>query len=80
MLYASPVAYDVSQIPQAYQAVSYLINPLAGLIAAFRASLLPGSAMPPGWAVAWSAALAVSLFLFGAAVFRRMERKFADAV
>jgi homopolymeric O-antigen transport system permease protein len=80
MLYASPVAYDVSQIPPGYQAVYYLINPLAGLIAAFRASLLPGSAIPPGWAIVWSATLAVSLFLFGAAVFRRMERKFADAV
>lgn len=80
MLYASPVAYDVSQIPPAYQAAYYFVNPLAGLIAAFRASLLPGSAMPPGWALVWSATLAVSLFLFGAAVFRRMERKFADAV
>jgi lipopolysaccharide transport system permease protein len=80
MLYASPVAYDVSQIPPAYQAAYYLVNPLAGLIASFRASLLPASTMPPGWAVVWSATLAVGLFLFGAAVFRRMERKFADAV
>jgi homopolymeric O-antigen transport system permease protein len=80
MLYASPVAYDVAQIPRGYQTGYYLINPFAGLIAAFRASLLPGSAMPPGWAILWSAALALSLFLFGAAVFRRMERKFADAL
>ena len=47
MLYASPVAYDVSQIPERYQRLFYLINPLAALIVAFRSSLLPTSPMPP---------------------------------
>ena len=47
MLYASPVAYDVTQIPAGYQTAFYLVNPLAALIAGLRASLLPGSALPP---------------------------------
>ena len=80
MLYASPVAYDVSQIPDGYQRVFYLINPLAGPIVAFRASLVPGAAMPPLPYLAWSFGLAVGLFILGAAVFKRTERKFADAV
>jgi lipopolysaccharide transport system permease protein len=80
LLYASPVAYDVAQIPPQYQTAFYLVNPLAALIAGLRASLLPGSALPPVVFVAWSAMLALGLFVFGAAVFKRTERSFADVV
>lgn len=80
LLYASPVAYDVTQIPATYQTAFYLVNPLAALIAGLRASLLPGSALPPVVFVVWSAVLAIVLFLFGAAVFKRTERSFADVV
>ena len=79
LLYASPVAYEVSRIPTKYQSAFYLINPLAGLIEGFRWSTL-GRPMPPVLMLEWSAALAVVLFLFGAAVFRRAERKFADVI
>ncbi len=80
LLYASPVAYDVSQIPVRYQTAFYLVNPLAALIAGMRASLVPGGALPPLAFVAWSAAVAFGLFVFGAAVFKRTERSFADVV
>ncbi len=80
LLYASPVAYDVTQIPVGYQTAFYLVNPLAALISGLRASLLPGSALPPLVFVAWSASVAMTLFLFGAAVFKRTERSFADVV
>ena len=80
MLYASPVAYDVTQIPEAYQRWFYLINPLAAPIVAFRASLLPTSPMPPVSCLIWSAAVAAALFVIGAAVFKRTERRFADVV
>jgi lipopolysaccharide transport system permease protein len=78
-LYASPVAYEVTHIPAGYQTIFYLINPLAALIGAFRWSTL-GRPMPPLPLLTWSAAVAVGLFLVGAAVFRRTERKFADAL
>jgi lipopolysaccharide transport system permease protein len=80
MLYASPVAYDVTQIPGGYQQVFYLVNPLAAPIVAFRASVLPGCPMPPLPYLAWSAVMAAGLFVVGAAVFRRTERRFADVV
>jgi len=80
MLYASPVAYDVTQIPEAYQRWFYLINPLAAPIVAFRASLLPTSPMPPVPYLVWSAAVAAALFVIEAAVFKRTERRFADVV
>lgn len=79
LLYASPVAYEVTHIPAQYQPAFYLINPLAGLIGGFRWSTL-GRAMPPVPYLMWSTALSVALFLFGAAVFRRTERKFADVI
>ena len=80
MLYASPVAYDVTQIPERFQRLFYLVNPLAAPIVAFRASLLPTSPMPPLPYLAWSALIAVALFVLGAAVFKRTERRFADVV
>jgi lipopolysaccharide transport system permease protein len=80
LLYASPVAYDVTQIPPDYRTAFYLLNPLAALIAGLRASLLTGSSLPPLPFVAWSATIALSLFVFGAAVFKRTERSFADVV
>jgi lipopolysaccharide transport system permease protein len=80
LLYASPVAYDVSQIPDGYQRLFYLINPLAAPLVAFRASVLPTSAMPPLPFLVWSAAMAAALFAIGAAVFKRTERRFADVV
>ena len=89
MLYASPVAYDVTQIPESYQLgayalnlqqLFYFVNPLAAPIVAFRASLLPTAPMPPLPYLVWSAAVAGGLFVFGAAVFKRTERRFADVV
>jgi lipopolysaccharide transport system permease protein len=79
LLYASPVAYEVSRIPPEYRTAFYLVNPLAGLIEGFRWSTL-GRPMPPILMLEWSAGLAMVLFLFGAAVFRRTERKFADVI
>jgi lipopolysaccharide transport system permease protein len=79
LLYASPVAYDASQIASRYQSVFYLLNPLAALIGGFRWSVM-GTPMPPGIFVAWSAFVAAGTFVLGAAVFRRTERKLADVI
>lgn len=79
LLYASPVAYQVGHLPVVYRRAFYLANPLASLIEGFRWSLL-GYAPPP-WAFAVSsAATATVLFLVGAAIFRRMERRVADVI
>jgi lipopolysaccharide transport system permease protein len=78
-LYASPVAYEMSQIPDAYRSLMYLLNPLAPLIAGFRWSML-GRAPAPAAYVMWSAAVSVGMFAAGAAIFRRTERKLADVI
>jgi lipopolysaccharide transport system permease protein len=79
LLYASPVAYDVSQIAPRYQAPFYLLNPLAALIGGFRWSIM-GTSLPPARYIAWSIFVTVGLFFLGAAVFRRTERRFADVI
>ncbi len=79
LLYASPVAYDATQIATSYRSAFYVLNPLASVIAGFRWCIL-GSPPPPPIFLAWSALLAAGLFAFGAAAFRRTERKFADVI
>jgi lipopolysaccharide transport system permease protein len=79
LLYASPVAYDVSQMAPRYQAPFYLLNPLAALIGGFRWSIM-GTSFPPAGYIAWSIFVTIGLFILGAAVFRRTERRFADVI
>lgn len=75
LLYASPVGYPV---PERYRAF-FELNPLTGLLEAFRWSLLGG--VEPDWkGVLYSAAVAVIALLGGAFAFRKMERKFADVI
>ena len=57
LLYASPVSYRVSAVPEHYR-FYYCLNPLVGMIDAFRWSLLGGGAVEWG-TVAYSAAFAV---------------------
>lgn len=80
LLYASPVAYAVGQVPQRLRPF-YFLNPLSGLLEAFRWSLL-GSAggalhLP---SLCYSAALALAAFIVGMLSFKQMERRFADVI
>ena len=78
LLYASPVAYAYSAVPARWQAV-FALNPLTGLLEAFRWSLLGVGTLNWGM-VGYSTAVTVVVFLFGALAFKSMERKFADVI
>jgi lipopolysaccharide transport system permease protein len=78
LMYASPIAYAVSAVPAKLHVV-YALNPLSGLMEAFRWSLLGVGRLPTG-AVAYSAVVSVVTLLVGAAVFQKMERRFADVI
>lgn len=78
-MYASPVAYSVLAVPERYRTLYYL-NPLVGLVDAFRWSVLGVTHTPQWWAVGYSACFALGLLLVGAVMFKKMERKFADVV
>ncbi len=78
LLYLSPVAYAVSEVPAEYRPFYYL-NPLAALLEAFRWSLL-GTRPPQMEFLAYSCGLAVGGMLFAALFFKRLERGFVDAI
>jgi lipopolysaccharide transport system permease protein len=77
LLYASPVGYS-GKVGSAYGDFYYL-NPLAGLLDAWRWSVL-STPFPPAWAFWYAVAMAVGGLVVGALVFRRMERNFADVI
>jgi lipopolysaccharide transport system permease protein len=68
----------VSAVPAHYRAV-YFLNPLSGLLEAFRWSLL-GTGHLDGMVAACSALAALVIFAAGALAFKRMERTFADVI
>ena len=87
--FASPVAYALSRVtgpqsllPQWVKRL-YMFNPLAGLLSAFRWSLLPSynACRPPElWSIFYAAIVGIVVCVFGAYSFKRMERKFADVI
>ena len=77
-MYASPVAYPVSLVPERWRLL-YSLNPMAGVIEGFRWALL-GKGNPDFGVMTASAVVVMALLLGGIVYFRRMERTFADVV
>ena len=77
-LFATPVAYPSSLIPEQWRWI-YGLNPMAGVVEGFRWALL-GRTNAPG-AMLWvSVAVVIVLLVGGLYYFRRMEQEFADVV
>jgi lipopolysaccharide transport system permease protein len=77
-LFVSPVIYPVSLVRENLQWI-LAINPMAGVIHAYRASLL--GHQPIDWTLLGiSTMMIIALFLSGLYYFRRMERTFADVI
>jgi lipopolysaccharide transport system permease protein len=77
-MFASPVTYPSSIVPEAWRAL-YGLNPMAGVIEGFRWALL-GTETSPGPLITVSVGAALVLLVSGAYYFRRMEKTFADVV
>lgn len=77
-LFASPVVYSSSLVPQRWRAL-YGLNPMAGVIEGFRWALL-GRGHAPWSLIAVSAVTAIALLVGGLFYFRRVERGFADVI
>jgi len=77
-MYASPVVYPVSLVPEKWPLL-YSLNPMAGVIEGFRWALL-GKESPDFRVMTASAVVVMVLLLGGIVYFRRMERTFADVV
>jgi len=77
-LFATPVAYPSSIVPERWRMV-YGLNPMAGVVEGFRWALL-GKSQGPGGLLVVSIAVVILIFLGGLYYFRRMEAEFADVV
>ena len=77
-MYASPVAYPVSLVPENWR-FFYSLNPMAGVIEGFRWALL-GTQGPDFAVMVVSAVVVAILLVSGLIYFKRMERTFVDVV
>jgi lipopolysaccharide transport system permease protein len=78
LMYASPIAYAASAVPERLRTY-YQLNPLAPILEAFRWSLLHRGDMQPT-PLAYATLTSVAVFVIGLYSFKRMERKFADVI
>jgi len=77
-MYATPVIYPLSSIPEKYQWIA-LLNPMASIITTFRNAVL-GSGSVPYWGLAYSAAVAVVVLFVAAVAFNRIEKYAMDTI
>jgi lipopolysaccharide transport system permease protein len=77
-LYATPIAYARTLIPEQWQLL-YSLNPMTGVVDGFRWALL-GQSIQLGPLFYVSMAVVVILFVTGLIYFQRMEQTFADLV
>lgn len=77
-MYASPVIYPLSAVPTEWRSV-YLLNPMAGLISSFRDVMVHQRVPEPSVLVPAAVGAVVALAL-GGAIFKRLERYYADVV
>ena len=76
-LYLSPVGFNSSVLPESWRLV-YALNPMVGVIDAFRWSILAGDTPFPVVSLTLSVIVTTALVLTGVAYFRHTERTFVD--
>jgi lipopolysaccharide transport system permease protein len=79
-MYASPIVYPIERVQNAPQIIQnlYFLNPMAGIISAYRSILLEKQF--PDQTLLLSAGIAALALLFGYWFFKRVEFQFADVV
>jgi lipopolysaccharide transport system permease protein len=75
--FATPVAYPLDLVPERWQLL-YSLNPIVGIVAAFRWAVL-GISFPVG-ALATSVVSTLVMLALGVRYFLGVERRFADIV
>ncbi len=77
-MYASPVAYPVSLVPETWRLL-YSLNPMVGVLEGFRWAIL-GTESPDFGVMAISVVMVIVLLVGGIIYFKQMERSFADVI
>lgn len=77
-MYASPVVYSITQIPERYRFL-YLLNPVSPIITMFRYAFLGTGYLPLiSWGISW--VTTVIVVIIGVLLFSRIEKTFMDTV
>lgn len=77
-LYATPVIYPLSSVPERWRAL-YMLNPMVGIIEGFRNVLLQNTS-PSLAALSRSALITLVIVTITWSVFHRLSRYFADVI
>lgn len=78
MMYASPIVYPLSIVPEKYKWI-ILANPITSIIEAFKYAFL-GVGEFNWYYLGYSATCTVVLFLIGLVIFHKVEKSFMDTV
>ena len=78
-LFVSPVAISTNDVPAQWRWL-YALNPMVGIIDAFRWSICRGASPIALKVLAISLAVSLILLVTGIYYFRRMEKGFADVI
>lgn len=78
LLYASPVAYSTTAVPERLRPF-FQLNPLTGMLDGFRWAML-GTAPPTPGSVAFALGLTALVLVVALSVFARFERHIADVI
>jgi lipopolysaccharide transport system permease protein len=76
LFYLTPIFYDIDNVPADYQAL-YFLNPIVGLVDAYRAVLMEGT--QPHWRVSIAiVAVTLTLLPLGYRLFKRQSERFVE--
>jgi lipopolysaccharide transport system permease protein len=78
LMYASPVVYPLSKVPEKYQWI-LLMNPMTSIIETFKYSVLGAGVFNMGYLFINLVSLVIMLFL-GLFIFNKVEKSFMDTV
>lgn len=77
-MYATPIVYPITTIPEGTLRYLYSLNPMVGVVQGFRWALFGG--FPPDMTLLVSTVAVLLLLVGGLFYFKRMEKTFADVV
>ena len=77
-MYATPIIYPMSVVPERFKPF-YALNPMAGIIDAYRRLILHGL-LPDPASLSVASVIALSTLTFGLVYFKRVEFRLADVL
>lgn len=78
LLFITPIIYPLSLLPEKYRGFAAM-NPLTGIIEAFRATVVPNKEIDFGYLL-YSVIISILTLVIGLIFFRKTEKQFSDIV